>query len=129
MAWGGGGADEWAGTLRENLDPFEQHGDGQIWQALADAHLKEFVARQELQLGFGIQASKQQAGWVVVVVMGGSVTRGVAEGENLSAGQRQVGAQGVARWGGRSQAWPHGAHAACVSGSGAAPQVDHPRAR
>ena len=52
--------DDWTGTLRENLDPFGQHDDGQIWQALDSAHLKDFVARQELKLSFAIQPSKQQ---------------------------------------------------------------------
>ena len=53
------GADVWTGTLREKLDPFGQHEDGQIWQALEHAHLKEFVARQDLRLSFAIQSSKQ----------------------------------------------------------------------
>ena len=87
------GADAWPGTLRENLDPFGQHDDGQIWQALDHAHLKEFAVKQELRLGFGIQPSKQQPRIGVVGVSRRDL--GVAEGENLSAGQRQVGMQ---RW-------------------------------
>lgn len=33
-----------SGTLRLNLDPFEQHSDENIWKALELSHLKEFVA-------------------------------------------------------------------------------------
>lgn len=32
-----------SGSLRMNLDPFEQHSDAEIWDALAHAHLREFV--------------------------------------------------------------------------------------
>ena len=31
------------GTLRFNLDPFEQHNDTQLWKTLEIAHLKAFV--------------------------------------------------------------------------------------
>ena len=31
------------GTLRENLDPLQQHSDQEIWIALEHAHLKSFV--------------------------------------------------------------------------------------
>jgi len=61
-------ADAWTGTLRENLDPFGEHDDGQIWQALDHAHLKEFVVNQELRLSFAIQPSKQQQRIAVVGV-------------------------------------------------------------
>lgn len=33
-----------SGTLRMNLDPFEQYNDEQVWQALEHAHLKKFVS-------------------------------------------------------------------------------------
>lgn len=32
-----------SGTLRMNLDPFDDHGDEEIWRALEHAHLKSFV--------------------------------------------------------------------------------------
>ena len=32
-----------SGTLRDNLDPFQENSDLQIWSSLEDAHLKEFV--------------------------------------------------------------------------------------
>lgn len=57
-----------AGTVRENLDPFNAHEDAQIWQALQNAHLAEFVAAMHGQLN-------------------GIVLEG---GDNFSVGQRQV---------------------------------------
>ena len=32
-----------SGTLRLNLDPFEEHTDGELWSALEHAHLKTYV--------------------------------------------------------------------------------------
>ena len=42
------------GTIRENLDPFEQYSDQQIWDALELAHLKSFVADLKEQLEFSL---------------------------------------------------------------------------
>lgn len=33
-----------SGSLRFNLDPFDQYSDELVWQALERAHLKNFVA-------------------------------------------------------------------------------------
>ena len=33
-----------AGTLRMNLDPFDQYTDTEVWTALEHAHLKTFVS-------------------------------------------------------------------------------------
>ncbi|KAM7294984.1 ATP-binding cassette sub-family C member 2-like [Ixodes scapularis] len=56
------------GSLRGNLDPRGQHSDSELWQALDQAHLKEFVERDAngllLEAGDG--------------------------GTNLSVGQRQL---------------------------------------
>ncbi len=41
-----------SGTLRMNLDPFEQYDDKDLWMALEKAHLKEFVQDQDLKLLF-----------------------------------------------------------------------------
>jgi ABC-type multidrug transport system fused ATPase/permease subunit len=34
-----------AGTIRFNLDPFNEHNDASIWEALERAHLKDFVRK------------------------------------------------------------------------------------
>lgn len=51
-----------------NLDPFNKHGDDQLWRALEHAHLRNFVDSTTMKLEHPI-------------------TEG---GENLSVGQRQV---------------------------------------
>ncbi|KAJ9591217.1 hypothetical protein L9F63_002223, partial [Diploptera punctata] len=57
-----------SGTLRINLDPFDERSDNEIWQALEHAHLKSFV--KGLQNGLEHEVSEG--------------------GENLSVGQRQL---------------------------------------
>lgn len=57
-----------AGNVRDNLDPFGDHTDMEIWQALENAHLKDYIAGMVNQLF-------------------GTVLEG---GENFSVGQRQV---------------------------------------
>lgn len=57
-----------SGSLRNNLDPFEQKSDDELWRALELAHLKAFV--KGLTSGLSHE-----------------VTEG---GENLSVGQRQL---------------------------------------
>ena len=32
-----------SGTLRQNLDPFDQYSDDQVWTSLEHSHLKTFV--------------------------------------------------------------------------------------
>jgi ABC-type multidrug transport system fused ATPase/permease subunit len=56
------------GTLRENLDPFNQFDDNTLWQALEHAHLKAYILTQDSQLDAIVQAG----------------------GENFSVGQRQL---------------------------------------
>ena len=56
------------GTLRRNLDPFEEHSDCKLWQVLKEVHLAEAVS--ELRLGLETEMSE-----------GGS---------NLSVGERQL---------------------------------------
>jgi ABC-type multidrug transport system fused ATPase/permease subunit len=41
-----------SGTLRMNLDPFEQYDDKDLWMALEKAHLKECVQNLENKLLF-----------------------------------------------------------------------------
>jgi len=57
-----------SGSLRMNLDPFDQYSDDQIWNALEHAHLKEFVS----SLPAGLQYECGEGG------------------QNLSVGQRQL---------------------------------------
>ncbi|XP_077519149.1 multidrug resistance-associated protein 1-like [Amblyomma americanum] len=57
-----------AGTLRWNLDPCAEYSDEALWQALEQAHLKEFVATQDAGLDYEV----------------------LEGGENLSAGQKQL---------------------------------------
>jgi len=57
-----------SGSLRMNLDPFEQYSDHEIWDALEKAHLKQFVESLEEKLLYECAEG----------------------GENLSVGQRQL---------------------------------------
>lgn len=41
-----------SGSLRMNLDPFDTHSDEELWAALEQVHLKEFVQSQEAKLMF-----------------------------------------------------------------------------
>ncbi|KAI4303677.1 hypothetical protein MLD38_039277 [Melastoma candidum] len=57
-----------SGTVRFNLDPFNEHTDAEIWEALERAHLKDVITRNSLGLD-------------------NEVSEG---GENFSVGQRQL---------------------------------------
>ncbi|XP_006157433.1 canalicular multispecific organic anion transporter 1 [Tupaia chinensis] len=57
-----------SGSLRMNLDPFNNYSDEEIWKALELAHLKSFVASQPLGLSHEVTEA----------------------GDNLSIGQRQL---------------------------------------
>ena len=41
-----------AGTLRMNLDPFDQYSDNEVWDALEHSHLSEFVSSLEGKLEY-----------------------------------------------------------------------------
>jgi ABC-type multidrug transport system fused ATPase/permease subunit len=56
------------GTIRSNIDPFNEYTDVQIWAALEQCHLSEFVQSTSAKLQHEITAS----------------------GSNLSVGQRQL---------------------------------------
>ena len=56
------------GSLRVNLDPFDQYSDSNIWRALESAHLKDFVDNLKNGLTY-------------------EITEG---GDNLSVGQKQL---------------------------------------
>ncbi|OCT78465.1 hypothetical protein XELAEV_18029562mg [Xenopus laevis] len=57
-----------SGTVRSNLDPFNQHNEEQIWDALERSHMKECVAQLPLKLE----------------------TEVIENGENFSVGERQL---------------------------------------
>ncbi|KAF3450335.1 hypothetical protein FNV43_RR06415 [Rhamnella rubrinervis] len=57
-----------SGTVRFNLDPFSEHSEGDLWEALERAHLKDVIRRNSL----GLDAEVSEAG------------------ENFSVGQRQL---------------------------------------
>lgn len=57
-----------SGSLRMNLDPFDQHSDEDIWRSLELAHLKNFVSSLPDKLNHECSEG----------------------GENLSVGQRQL---------------------------------------
>ncbi|CAA7404918.1 unnamed protein product [Spirodela intermedia] len=57
-----------SGTVRFNLDPFSEHNDANLWEALERAHLKDAVRRNPL----GLDAEVSEGG------------------ENFSVGQRQL---------------------------------------
>ncbi|XP_067674237.1 multidrug resistance-associated protein 1-like [Haliotis asinina] len=57
-----------AGSLRDNIDPFNQYSDSEIWRALEQAHLKTFI--QTLPEGLEHDCSEG--------------------GDNMSVGQRQL---------------------------------------
>jgi len=38
------------GTIRFNLDPFNEHNDADLWEALERAHLKDVIRRNALGL-------------------------------------------------------------------------------
>ncbi|KAH8395710.1 hypothetical protein KR222_010260, partial [Zaprionus bogoriensis] len=57
-----------SGTVRYNLDPFEQYADEKLWQALEQVHLKDEVA----EMPMGLQSTISEGG------------------SNFSVGQRQL---------------------------------------
>ncbi|KAF9367369.1 CD9 antigen, partial [Mortierella sp. AD011] len=57
-----------AGTVRDNLDPFEEHSDKDLWEALERAHLKTHISSLAGGLSFEVAQN----------------------GENFSVGQRSL---------------------------------------
>lgn len=57
-----------SGTLRSNIDPFRKHSDIEIWEALEDAHIKDYCKKNPL--GLSVQVNEG--------------------GKNFSVGQRQL---------------------------------------
>lgn len=44
------GVCSYSGTVRFNLDPFNEHNDADLWEALERAHLKDVIRRNSLGL-------------------------------------------------------------------------------
>ena len=40
----------YAGSVRFNLDPFQEHADVELWEVLERAHLKDVIGRNTLGL-------------------------------------------------------------------------------
>ncbi|VVA93078.1 unnamed protein product [Arabis nemorensis] len=57
-----------SGTVRLNIDPFSEHNDADLWEALQRAHIKDVIARTS----FGLDTEVSEGG------------------ENFSVGQRQL---------------------------------------
>nr|AAF19743.1 Similar to gb/AF008124 Arabidopsis thaliana glutathione S-conjugate transporting ATPase (AtMRP1) and contains two PF/00664 ABC transporter transmembrane regions and two PF/00005 ABC transporter structures [Arabidopsis thaliana] len=57
-----------SGTVRFNIDPFSEHNDADLWEALERAHIKDVIDRNP----FGLDAEVSEGG------------------ENFSVGQRQL---------------------------------------
>jgi ABC-type multidrug transport system fused ATPase/permease subunit len=55
--------DLFEGTLRENIDPIGEHDDVDIWVALGQAHLKEYVE----SLPEGLDAPVREGGQVCYI--------------------------------------------------------------
>jgi ABC-type multidrug transport system fused ATPase/permease subunit len=76
-----------SGPLRQNLDPFQEHSDERLWEALRQTHLADHL----LKFAFpNLPEAKLDRGREVIQrrgVLGLSIQ---ADGENLSFGQRQL---------------------------------------
>ena len=62
------------GTIRYNLDPFDQFDDSEVWSALEKAHLKDLIAKED-------RNSELNQGLNTIVD---------AEGDNFSVGEKQL---------------------------------------
>ncbi|RLV88318.1 Multiple drug resistance-associated protein-like transporter 1 [Meyerozyma sp. JA9] len=79
------------GTVRQNLDPFSQYTDTQLWRVLELAHLKDHVEQMETkpkgQENKDEEEDKDEEPEVVAKGLDAVVDEG---GSNLSAGQKQL---------------------------------------
>ncbi|KAM0001912.1 putative ABC-type xenobiotic transporter [Helianthus debilis subsp. tardiflorus] len=62
------------GTVRFNLDPFNEHNDPDLWESLESAHLKDVIRRNPLGLeaepsSFFVAYSKQIWTYMVWIVL------------------------------------------------------------
>lgn len=82
------------GTVRENLDPFEQFSDEELWRVLEMAHLKEHVESMKTEAKKEADDTKKsnslQKADVDVEPQVGLKAKVLEGGSNLSSGQRQL---------------------------------------
>ena len=55
-----------SGTLRMNLDPFEQYADDEVWEALEHAHLGDFVSSLPDLLDHACAEGGENLRWVII---------------------------------------------------------------
>lgn len=85
-----------SGSLRENLDPFHEHSNQDLWHVLANIHLDEVVRHMWLQQQQQSQSSQSRSEIDIQELQtlhenDAPLSLDIAEqGENLSAGQRQL---------------------------------------
>ncbi|KAL8091136.1 hypothetical protein AgCh_040297 [Apium graveolens] len=70
-----------SGTVRFNLDPFDEHNDADLWESLERAHLKDVIRRNSLGLDTEIFKTKSEQS---------ELQNSKVLGENFSVGQRQL---------------------------------------
>jgi ABC-type multidrug transport system fused ATPase/permease subunit len=86
------------GTLRMNLDPFDEYSDQQIWDVLEKIQLKETVAKYDEKLNFAISESTKKKNKPPLQLSLSPFPRNpvwltccsLADGSNLSVGERQL---------------------------------------
>ncbi|KAL8091134.1 hypothetical protein AgCh_040295 [Apium graveolens] len=70
-----------SGTVRFNLDPFDEHNDADLWESLERAHLKDVIRRNSLGLDTEIFKTKSEQS---------ELQNSKVLGENFSVRQRQL---------------------------------------
>ncbi|KAF5211793.1 hypothetical protein E0198_001337 [Clavispora lusitaniae] len=78
------------GTIRENLDPFNQYTDEQLWKVLEMAHLKEHVESMKTDVKEDEEDSNKTKKKEPEVPQVGLHAKVLEGGSNLSGGQRQL---------------------------------------
>ena len=69
------------GTIRYNLDPFDQYEDAELWSALEKVHLKEVISKDERYGDTDGEGNNNEQGLQTPVA---------TEGDNFSVGEKQL---------------------------------------